>query len=100
MSECFDNTFSYKLIYIFRINDENHKGLLKIGDATLKSDDNIDELPPNCRQLNQTAKNRIKQYVDTATVPYEILHTELAVRTDDKGNVVAFCTYKFRYSET
>lgn len=31
----FENTFEYKLIYIFRINDETHKGYLKIGDATI-----------------------------------------------------------------
>lgn len=90
MEECFVNAFSYKLIYIFRINDKTHKGLLKIGDATLKSDESIDKLPPNCRQLNQAAKDRIKEYTNTAAIQYELLHTELAVRTDDKGTIVAF----------
>ncbi len=90
MEERFVNAFSYKLIYIFRINDKTHKGLLKIGDATLKSDESIDKLPPNCRQLNQAAKDRIKEYTNTAAIQYELLHTELAVRTDDKGTIVAF----------
>ncbi len=90
MEKCFVNAFSYKLIYIFRINDKTHKGLLKIGDATLKSDESIDKLPPNCRQLNQAAKDRIKEYTNTAAIQYELLHTELAVRTDDKGTIVAF----------
>lgn len=91
MSKQFSNAFSYKLIYIFRINDDAHKGLLKIGDATLKCDETIDKLPPNCRALNMAAKKRIDQYTNTAAISYELLHTELAVRTDiKKGIVVAF----------
>ena len=91
MSEQFSNAFSYKLIYIFRINDDAHKGLLKIGDATLKCDETIDKLSPNCRALNMAAKKRIDQYTNTAAISYELLHTELAVRTDiKKGIVVAF----------
>lgn len=91
MNEQFSNAFSYKLIYIFRINDDAHKGLLKIGDAALKCDETIDKLPPNCRALNMAAKKRIDQYTNTAAISYELLHTELAVRTDiKKGIVVAF----------
>jgi len=91
MSDRFVNAFSYKLIYIFRINDEAHKGLLKIGDATLKCDETIDKLPPNCKLLNAAAKKRIDQYTNTAAISYELLHTELAVRTDiKKGTVVVF----------
>ena len=45
----FTATFAYKLIYIFRINDESHKGLLKIGDTTVESSKSLDELVPNCR---------------------------------------------------
>lgn len=91
MSDRFVNAFSYKLIYIFRINDDAHKGLLKIGDATLKCDETIDKLPPNCKLLNAAAKKRIDQYTNTAAISYELLHTELAVRTDiKKGTVVAF----------
>lgn len=56
MSEKFVDSFSYKLIYIFRINDEAHKGLLKIGDATLKTNESIDKLTPNSKLLNLAAK--------------------------------------------
>lgn len=71
MEECFVNAFSYKLIYIFRINNKTHKGLLKIGDATLKCDESIDKFLSNCRQLNQTAKDRIKEYIiNTAAIQY------------------------------
>lgn len=91
VSKQFLNAFSYKLIYIFRINDNAHKGLLKIGDATLKCDKPIDQLPPNCRLLNIAAKKRIDQYTNTAAISYDLLYTELAVRTDIlNGTVVAF----------
>lgn len=75
----FTATFAYKLIYIFRINDDSHKGLLKIGDTTVESSKSLEELVPNCRELNQAAKNRIDQYTSTAGVRYDLLHTEIAL---------------------
>ena len=36
MSEIFENPFEYKLIYIFEIKDNAHKGCLKIGDASIE----------------------------------------------------------------
>lgn len=94
MSDKFVSSYSYKLIYVFRINDKAHEGLLKIGDATLKTDESIDRLPPNCRLLNQVAKERINSYTNTAGITYDLLHTELAVRTDIKsGTISAFRDY-------
>ncbi len=81
MNNCFEVSFEYKLIYVFTINDDTHKGLLKIGDATIKTDNNIDTLAPNCRVLNQAAKKRIDQYTKTAAISYQLLHTELALKT-------------------
>lgn len=52
----YKSTFEYKLIYIFRVNDENHKGLLKIGDATIHTDKPTSSLFPNCKDLNVAAK--------------------------------------------
>lgn len=52
----FESTFGYKLIYVFRINDNAHKGIVKIGDATIHYENNIDELKDNCDILNQSAK--------------------------------------------
>lgn len=75
----FRSTCCYKLIYIFRINDDLHKGMLKIGETTLRTTKSIAELEPNCHDLNQAAKERIASYTATAGVPYELLHTELAV---------------------
>lgn len=86
----FVTSFKYKLIYVFEIRDASHAGCLKIGDATIETNDSIDKLPPNCRALNQAAKDRIKQYTNTAATSFNLLHTELAVRTaaDKNGHMV------------
>ena len=57
-----------RLIYIFAIDDDAHKGLLKIGETTFTGND-----------LNAAARKRIDQYTKTAGIPYKLLHTELAV---------------------
>ena len=77
----FTSAFNYKVIYAFTINDERHKGLIKIGDATLHSNVSIDSLPPNCHELNQAALNRIKEYTNTAGITPILLHTELAIKS-------------------
>ena len=74
----FEKTFEYKLIYVFRINDKAHKGLLKIGEATCSTDKNPEEIVPNSNLLNVAAKKRINQYTTTAGIAYELLYTELA----------------------
>ncbi len=79
----FRPTCSYKLIYIFRINDDTHTGMVKIGDATLRTSKSIADLEPNCHDLNKAAKDRIASYTATAAISYELLHTELAVRMVD-----------------
>ena len=77
----FNSAFSNVLIYVFRINDDDHKGYLKIGKATIKTDRaTIPTLVPNCSALNKAAKARIDQYTKTANIPYDLLHTELAIR--------------------
>lgn len=93
MEAKFKNVFEYKVIYIFTINDEKHRGYLKIGDATLHTDNSVDKLAPNSRELNQAAKKRIDEYTKTAGIAYQLLHTELAVYTvmvDGKPQIKAF----------
>jgi len=82
----FKNAFDYKVIYAFTVNDEKHTGLIKIGDATLHSDAAIDSLPANCRELNQAAITRIKEYTNTVGITPVLLHTELAVKTVKNKN--------------
>lgn len=79
----FKSTFNYKVIYVFTVNDEKHKGLIKIGDATLNTKTQIDSLSPNCRELNQAALSRIKEYTNTVGITPDLLHTELAVKNVD-----------------
>lgn len=90
----FKNAFAYKVIYAFTINDDVHRGLIKVGDATLDSDLTPDNFPPNCHDLNQAALKRIKEYTNTAGITPVLLHTELAIKQikDKNGNikVVAF----------
>ena len=90
----FETTFAYKLIYVFRINDKNHQGLLKVGDATIETTKPISELVPNCRDLNVAAKKRIDSYTRTASIDYELLHTELAVYMKEKRGVKSLQAFR------
>ena len=81
--EKFDCTYKYKLIYVFSMPYDTHKGLLKIGEATLTTDTKPEYLPPNCRELNQAASARIKGYTATASVNFKLEYTELAVLKKD-----------------
>lgn len=80
----FVNTYSFKLIYIFKIDDELHKGILKIGEATLNTDKNAEELLDNCNELNNAARNRIRQYTNTIGVQEDLLYTTLAINNNNK----------------
>lgn len=71
-------SFRPAVIYIFRINDIEHAGMLKIGMTTLPDDAPL-EAAPNSRVLNQAALARIKQYTKTAAISFDLLHTENAV---------------------
>ena len=46
--ENFENSFERKLIYVFALNYETHKGLLKIGETTLKTSLPPEKLLTNC----------------------------------------------------
>lgn len=85
----FRETMRFRLIYVFRINDEQHDGCLKIGEATAPEGVNADA-EPDCRALNDAAHDRIRQYTQTAGVRYELLHTRLAVGRRPDGALAAF----------
>ena len=89
----FTSTFAYRLIYIFRINDKTHEGVLKIGSATLHTNLSPGTILDNSKELNQAARNRINDYTATAGIVYDLLHTELAVY-DNKGKIEAFLDKK------
>lgn len=83
--QAFQNSFEYRLIYIFRINDNAHKNILKIGETSIATELNHTELNPNCNVLKNAAKKRIDEYTKTAGISYELLHTELAIKTVSKN---------------
>ncbi|MCQ2077477.1 MAG: Eco57I restriction-modification methylase domain-containing protein [Bacteroidaceae bacterium] len=85
-----NNTRRYNLIYVFRINDTEHLGCLKIGKATAPDLPLSDLQKDNCKQLNLAARQRIDSYTSTAGVVYELLYTTLAVRTNADGVLESF----------
>lgn len=75
------NTSDYKLIYVFSIPDAAHKGLVKVGEATIHTTLTLDELTPNCQALLDAAYiGRIKSYTFTPGTKVEMLWAELAIR--------------------
>ena len=80
----FTSSLKLKLIYVFRINDTEHKGCLKVGEATCDND-NVFGLAPNSKALNESAKKRINQYTQTAGIAYDLLYTELTIYNSKHG---------------
>ena len=59
--QTFVETFKYKLIYVYAIDDKKHEGYLKVGDTDVVSSLAPDQLAPNCKALNDAARARIDQ---------------------------------------
>lgn len=66
-----------------RIPYKSHEGLIKVGDTTIELA--IPNLAPNSAKLKEVAYRRIKAYTQTAGIPFELLHTELAFYEDKEG---------------
>lgn len=71
-----NETFSYGVIYVYSIQDEKHRGRLKIGSATINSDS------PTQESIDECAHDRIKQQTKTADIPYSLEYAELAITND------------------
>ena len=82
-------TTQYNLIYVYQIDDDNHKGALKIGKASIDAYD-VSELTPNCDALNKAARERINDQTGTSATDYKLLYTEIAYFEDSKGNRIRF----------
>lgn len=99
------NTFDRKLIYVQSAKNSNgtwemYEGLEKIGDASVPDNYEAD-LRPNSDYLREYASKRIKQYMTTAGVPFELHWAQLAVnnknqffRDYDVHNVLKRSGYK------
>ena len=90
----FKNAFEYKVIYIYTIADDLHKGLLKIGDTTVYTNSPIDCLAPNSKELNQAANKRIKSTLTTAGLQGQLLWTELAVFSKNVGKSIQLTAFR------
>lgn len=73
----YESSLKDKLIYVFQINDAQHKGCLKIGEATIP--DEVISPEPNSKVLNDAAKKRINSYTQTAGIEYKLLYTESTI---------------------
>lgn len=96
MGELFNAAFVQKLIYVYRINDAAHEGILKVGEASCKAAPfEYFGAEPNSKILNDAARERIRHQTQTAGVNYELLYTEITAY--EKGpNVVIFQDHEVR----
>jgi hypothetical protein len=86
----YTDTLCPQVIYVFRINDEEHKGCLKVGMTKLTGEyPDFSKLESNSNILNNVARARIEQYTSTAAIPYDLLHTELSLFFNG-SHIVAF----------
>lgn len=73
-----NSTFSYGVIYIYSIPGEQHKGRLKIGSATVSSQN------PTQQEIEQAARQRIEQQTKTADIRYVLEYATLAITDNDQ----------------
>ncbi|WP_407434396.1 Eco57I restriction-modification methylase domain-containing protein [Treponema sp.] len=88
MAQIFNQAFEQKLIYVYRINDSAHEGILKIGEASCNAGMAYFAFEPNCKELNAAAKDRIRHQTQTAGVTFELLYTEATAYMKGKNLVV------------
>ena len=93
MSNKFNAPFEYRLIYVFRIEDSAHFGMVKIGEATIHATKDYRQYAPFCTELNNAAHTRSRQYTQTAAIDYKLLYTEIAVYDEKQIDG----TYKTKY---
>ena len=70
-------TYEFPVIYVYRIDDAKHKGLLKVGMTSIEAE-SADVLEADCEALRNKAKTRINQQTGVASIDYELLYAELA----------------------
>lgn len=71
-------TFSYGVIYVYSIPGEQHVGRLKIGSATVNSQN------PSQQDIESAAHQRIRQQTKTADIHYVLEYATLALTNDNK----------------
>lgn len=94
------STGAFKVLYVYSINDKDHEDRLKVGDATFRTVQTLDEIKSESEALDPSkvgshiietpgitaaAEARIKQQVGTADVQHTLLWAILAVKPDSKS---------------
>ena len=96
---------SYKVLYVYTINDQDHQGRLKIGDATYHTSKTLEEIRAEATvvdgdlisspEIESAARARIDEQTKTADVKYELLFTALSIRSSSvPGRYEAFRDYQ------
>jgi hypothetical protein len=80
----FTSSLKPKLIYVFRINDEAHRGCWKIGETTYDGSADYLLLRPCSTELNNAARKRINEYTQTAGIVYDLCYTESTIYNKGK----------------
>lgn len=75
----FTQALATNIIYVFTIDDANHKEMVKVGKASIHVEN------PSYEEMKAAAKKRIDEYTHTAAISYEIKHLEVAKRIDANG---------------
>ena len=93
----FENTFSYKLIYVFRLPSQYkaHMGLLKIGDTTIDTDKSFDDLSIQEAQDYANKVNNMNHANDIMTAEHQAKFDDSVRRWQDQVNGV-MAQYKMR----
>lgn len=87
-------TYKYNVVYVYSIDDDRHRGALKIGKTEIDTDPKTgSELTPNCAALRKAADKRIKEQTQTSAVAYNLVYAIKAHFTDDEGK-------EYKYSDT
>ena len=82
-------TAERKFIYVQTVNNKSglfpaYEGAQKVGEGTVSSDDVETDWTPNSEFLREIAPKRIKQYMTTSGLPFEIGWVELAYKKSTK----------------
>lgn len=88
MALLFNQAFAQKLIYVYRINDSSHEGVMKVGEASCNYGMDYFSMRPGCRELNEAAKKRIREQTQTAGVSFELLYTEISAYMNGRNFAV------------
>lgn len=96
---------SFKVLYVYTINDGLHDGRLKVGDATYHTNKTIEEIIAESEsdvhlfssdEITAAAQSRIDQQTYTADVEHTLLWSVLAVKPDPDAadRYIAFRDYE------